>query len=513
VPAAPQRVADRYEIVGHLGRGGMADVHLAKTVGPGGFERLVVIKRLLPDHREHEEYVRMFLDEARIVARIRHRNVVHVHDLHEHDGQYLLVMEYLDGESADKLIHLDKVDPWVGAYVVSEAAHGLHAAHELRTDDGRLCNVVHRDISPQNIAITYAGEVKLLDFGVARADDRFTRTESGMLKGKMSYMAPEQLMRGLVDRRSDLFALGVVLFELTTGVRLFQRGGQYAVIEAICKEPIPKPSTLDPQYPPALEAIVMRALERDPDARYQTAEQIAHDIVHAMASVASESALRERLARTMSGEFSERRAAKSKLISMSNSPQRTVVFADVFGPQQEIEVEVAERSRTVERQPAAPPSKARSWIMGVVGAAVLLLLASAGAIAGYTAFGAEEEAVPELTNAAPNIERAEPEPIGLAAPPRPIEAPPVVQAARVSIRIATTPPGATVSAPGVESCTSPCALSFAPSSEAVVVTARASRGRVVRRNVTPDRDQDIEIALGRPRREPVGRSSPFEAFE
>lgn len=299
----------------------MAEVHLARMVGPSGFERIVVIKRMLTHLSENPSHVAMFRDEAELLARIQHRNVVQVYGLHQTDTRYEIIMEYLDGETAASYFEKTaKADPWLSAYIISEAARGLHAAHELRRADGTSYNVVHRDVSPQNIFITYDGEIKVLDFGVARAEDRHTRTESGVIKGKLSYMAPEQIAdQRAVDRRSDIFALGTLLYELSTGKPLFERGGVFEVVSAVCTEPAPLPTLSDPDYPPELEAICLRALQKAPADRYQTADEMARELQAASGRHAHPAILKERLARLMSEVFFERRTHK-RLMMESSKP-------------------------------------------------------------------------------------------------------------------------------------------------------------------------------------------------
>jgi serine/threonine-protein kinase len=530
VAAESARVTtDRYRVLGRLGHGGMAEILLAKATGPGGFERLVVIKRLLSHLRDDATYVGMFLDEARIVARIRHRNVVQVHDLYEIDGDYWLVMEFLEGESAARLFgSLGRSDPSLAAYVVCEAANGLHAAHELVTPDGRPCNVVHRDISPQNIFVTYGGDVKLLDFGIARADDRSLRTESGVLKGKLEYMAPEQLTSGTVDRRTDLFALGVVLYELATARRLFKRKGEVEVIQAICYQPIPRPSEIVPDFPPGLEPIVMRALERDPSLRYQTAGEMAKELAIWLASAEPVTAVRDRLGTTIVTAFPDRTEAK-RALAASDPSTELVAFAGVFGQEASAPASPSHTGTRPTRS-AAPPS--RLWIALVALAAFMVLASGAAGVAGYFLFSTEHPVArvdrepPEAreTPVAPAmieetmvdvamVEAAAPE--GDVAPPEPAapQAP-----ATIELSIATQPSGAIVSGPGGASCRSPCTLTVPRSSEAIALSARA-HGRVAHTRVAPTEDRRVELTLRRPEpvaSEPVATpmmDSPFEAFD
>lgn len=277
LPAA-EREFGRYALICRLASGGMANLYLAQLVGPDGFEKLVAIKRI-HEHLSHEtDFITMFADEARLVARISHPNVVHVLELGFHKSSYFIAMEYVEGESLGALLGRERPPFAVCARIVANAAAGLHAAHQLRGRDGKLLGVVHRDVSPDNILVSYDGAVKVVDFGVAKARGNLYVTSAGTLKGKFSYMAPEQLKLDNVDGRADVFALGIVLHEITTRQHLFRAGSEQATMANVEKAPIPLPSRLVPDYPPVLEAIVMRALERDPLARYQTAEAMQADL-------------------------------------------------------------------------------------------------------------------------------------------------------------------------------------------------------------------------------------------
>ena len=294
----------------------MAEILLARLTGPAAFRRAVVIKRILPPLATKEAFIRMFLDEARIVASLRHPGLVNVQELGEEDGHAFLVMEYIAGENLAtvqrRAIASGKpIDPRLAAHVVAEAAGALHAAHELVDEQGHPQALVHRDVSPQNLLVSYDGHVKLVDFGIAQYAERSTRTEPGEVKGKFEYMSPEQALGLSLDRRSDLFSLGIVLYELSTGRRLFKRNGIARTVEAICREPVTPPSRLVADYPPALERIVLRALAKDPDERFATGA----DLRRALLEVARELApADELLASTMSELFADRVAEKNELL-------------------------------------------------------------------------------------------------------------------------------------------------------------------------------------------------------
>ncbi len=281
--AAHERVGQRlgrYELRYLVAQGGMASVYLAQLAGAHQFERWVAIK-VMHQHLAGDEggFVEMFLDEARLAARIQHPNVCQVLDFGEQDGTYYIVMEYLHGETLSALIKRawqnGALSPVLAASLVAMVARGLHAAHTLRGRDRRLLNVVHRDVSPQNMIVLYDGMAKITDFGIARARGRLSQTQAGMLKGKFAYMSPEQLNGEDIDRRADIWSLGVVLWEATLGRHLFRSQSEGATAIKVVQGPIPRPREMVEGYPEALDALVMEVLERDPKRRIQDAETLA----------------------------------------------------------------------------------------------------------------------------------------------------------------------------------------------------------------------------------------------
>ncbi len=268
----------RYVPLARIGTGGMAEVYLAVTRGPAGFSKLSVLKRV--KNTEDPVIVQMFLDEARLAARLNHPNIVHTYEVGEVSERYFIAMEYLEGQSLHAVLaRSPDLSDTVVAYTMAQALRGLHHAHELLDFDGKHMGVVHRDVSPHNIHVTYGGEVKLLDFGIAKTTLNSTHTETGILKGKIRYMAPEQFGEPDVDRRADLFACGVVLWEMLTRRQLFQ-GDFSRVMNRIVNEDAPLARSIRPEIAPELEAIAKKALLRDRDARYATAEAMRLDLEH-----------------------------------------------------------------------------------------------------------------------------------------------------------------------------------------------------------------------------------------
>lgn len=311
----------RYEVLGQLATGGMAEILLGCISGPSGFRRPVVVKRILPHLAKVPEFRNMFLDEARIIARIHHENVVQVHELGSEGDALFLVMEYLDGESVGGLLRRltlrnERLPYWLAAHVIAEACAGLHSAHELTDESGTTLGLVHRDVSPQNVFVTYEGSVKLLDFGIAKVADKSSRTATGHVKGKFQYMSPEQCRGETLDRRSDVFALGAVLYELTTSTKPFKRATEHLTFLAICEEPIVLPSRVVEGYPRSLEPVVMRALSKDSKKRYATALEMRQDLVAALHEIEPTGDARQALAELMRREFAERIVEKRELVRL-----------------------------------------------------------------------------------------------------------------------------------------------------------------------------------------------------
>ena len=277
---SPGTTLGPYEIVSKLSTGGMAHLFLARRTGPGGFQRIVVIKVVKQHLATQPDFVRMFLDEARIASRLHHPNVVQIVELGEGHGLHYLVMEFVRGASLAELLgRLAELDrrllPAPAAAIAAAAAAGLHAAHETRAEDGSLLHVIHRDVSPQNVLLGSKGEVKVIDFGIAKARGRMHETAAGSgWKGKLRYMSPEQIEGKPLDRRVDVYALGVVLWEMLTMRRLFQEENDMQVMMRIRAGEHPPPGAFVPAIPFALDALVLEMLHRDPNRRPQSAREV-----------------------------------------------------------------------------------------------------------------------------------------------------------------------------------------------------------------------------------------------
>jgi serine/threonine protein kinase len=302
----------RYEIDGLLARGGMGEVYLARVTGAHGFARRVVVKTIRTELLADERAALMFVDEARIAAGLHHRNIVQILDFDRFDGGAFLVTEYVEGCDLRTLLqHAGAPPPYeVAVTIAAELGAGLDAAHEATAADGSPLNLVHRDVSPSNVLLGIAGEVKLADFGVAKTRSRSYQTTSGSIKGKAPYMAPEQILGEPLDRRADVFGLGVLLFELSTRTRLYSARTDATAMRQILDGEVPDPAERRPGYPPELAAIVRRALARDRDARYPSARALVDDLDRyaraqrwTMSAAAAGELVKAVRARSQSGSF------------------------------------------------------------------------------------------------------------------------------------------------------------------------------------------------------------------
>ena len=269
----------KYELIRHLATGGMAEVYLARAHGIEGFQKRVVLKRILPQLASNPEFIAMFLNEARVAAMLDHPNIVQVHDIYSQLGNYYLTMEFVRGQDARTIVtHARRryrlVPIGCATAIAIGAAAGLHFAHDARGADGRPLGLIHRDVSPSNILVSYDGSVKIVDFGIAKAAAIDTETQTGTLKGKIAYMSPEQCRGEDLDRRSDVFSLGIVLYELVTGARLFAGTNEFAILQKIVSEDVAPPSRRRADLPAELEQIILKALRRDRRERYASAEDL-----------------------------------------------------------------------------------------------------------------------------------------------------------------------------------------------------------------------------------------------
>ncbi|HUS30708.1 MAG TPA: serine/threonine-protein kinase [Kofleriaceae bacterium] len=270
--------ANRYEVLGKLAKGGMAEIFLARAASGAGVSKYVVVKRVLPERAADLQLVRMFLDEARLAAQLQHPNIAQVYDVGKLGESYFFSMEYVHGVTIRQLmvaLRRNAMPPAIALGIGAGAAAGLHHAHERLGLDGRALGIVHRDISPSNLMLSFEGHVKVVDFGIAKATTHTEQTREGVVRGKIAYLSPEQALGAPLDRRSDIFSLGIVLWEILAGRRLFKRPNDYASMAAVVEEAVPP---LPAHVPAQTAELVMRALAKDPDDRYQTAQDMLDDI-------------------------------------------------------------------------------------------------------------------------------------------------------------------------------------------------------------------------------------------
>lgn len=283
VPSGPDRFG-QYELLERIASGGMAELFRARRSGVEGFQKIVAIKKILPHIANNDEFITMFADEAKVAAQLNHPNIVHIYDLGKiESGGYFIAMEYVEGTDLRTVLKSGRESGLpmpipLAVYVASKVASALDYAHRRRDARGEELRIVHRDVSPQNILISHEGEIKLCDFGIAKADRKVSRTESGSLKGKLQYMSPEQAWGKPIDHRSDLFSLGCVLHEMLTGERLFRGDSDMTVLELVRRADVPPPSRVNAEVPAPLDAIVLKALAKEPEDRYATGSELLRDL-------------------------------------------------------------------------------------------------------------------------------------------------------------------------------------------------------------------------------------------
>ncbi|MBI3019580.1 MAG: serine/threonine protein kinase [Deltaproteobacteria bacterium] len=279
----PQKFG-KFTLLDKIASGGMAEIFMAQTAGPGGFEKIVALKRILPSFGGHQEFISMFIEEAKITSQLTHSNIVQIYEFGEIDNTYYLSMEFVDGKNLRQLLsrceELKHPMPLEHAvFIAHKIGEGLDYAHRFQDKKAQeSLHIIHRDVSPQNILISYEGEIKLIDFGIAKIKAHEGRTKSGVLKGKFSYMSPEQASGEPIDQRSDIFSIGIILFEMLTRQRLFAGPNDAATLKKIQEAKIPAPSLFNPDVPFELEEIVFKALTKDPAKRYQTAKDFHREL-------------------------------------------------------------------------------------------------------------------------------------------------------------------------------------------------------------------------------------------
>ena len=371
----------RYYLHDEIASGGMASIHIGRLQGPVGFSRTVAIKRLHAQFAKDPEFVSMFLDEARLAARVQHPNVVSTIDVIALGGELFLVMEYIAGETLSRLERVlaqsgSRLPLRVALGIMTDALYGLHAAHEATSEHGEPLEIVHRDVSPHNVIVGKDGVARVLDFGIAKAASRVQITRDGQVKGKLAYMAPEQLRRKRVDRRTDVFAASIVLWEALTGKRLFKADDEGGTVTGILFDPIPVPSSVAPGIPKDIDAIVRKGLERDPDARFATALEMASALEGAssIARPAEIGAYVQGIAGDVLASRAQRIAEIEGTPSEEDGQVDELVHTAERGASGTVRLEGSDGTHashvtSLSRAPGAPRSRARSvWVVAGISA-------------------------------------------------------------------------------------------------------------------------------------------------
>src|SRR6188768_1612975 len=370
-----------YQLLLPIGQGGMGRVWAAREAQAGPFPRFVAIKTALAESSSNRQFWSVLLDEAHIASRLRHPNVCAIHAVETEGTVVYLVMDWSDAGSLREVLDAapdERISPQLAARIVSSVCAGLHAAHELTGDNGELLGVVHRDVSPQNILFSTSGQVKVADFGVAKARGQLQEaTRTGEIKGKLSYMAPEQVTLKDFDRRADVFALGCVLYEATLGKRPFHGNDALATLYSLLEQPLTPPHDVDASYPAGLEAIVLKALEREPDKRYQTAEELGYALeswMNSMRAIVTEAHIATLLRETLGGRIKARAGELQEIVRKLDAGERLSAEPDLN--------EESSRGRTPLsmsqplEQPAVGPKRGRGAALAF---AVGLVATAAGA--------------------------------------------------------------------------------------------------------------------------------------
>lgn len=375
----------KYLLLEKLATGGMAQLYRAKIIGVQGFEKFIAIKMILPHIAEEKDLIASFIDEAKLAALLNHQNIVQIYDFGEMENNFFITMEYLFGKDLRLIMAKARalslpLQIEHALYITSRICAGLEYAHTLKDFQGRPLNIIHRDISPQNVIVTYEGDVKIVDFGIAKAATQSTATQVGMIKGKVAYMSPEQASGRPIDRRSDIFSCGVLLYELATGNKLFKGEDTLQILARVRDAEFDAQEMIRTELPPKLFAILNTALAKDPDARYQSCAEMQADIEECLYDLGMRPSARS-LAQYMKSLFAEEIAAEEALMRESAT---AAAHAEPAAPEPALPAGAAPRHERppsdVVPPPASPPAAAPRKKTGVLAAAIAAVaLAGAGA--------------------------------------------------------------------------------------------------------------------------------------
>ncbi len=478
-----------YKVIAKIGQGGMAEVLLALKPGPAGFRKLLVIKHLRPELVEDEEYLTMFLDEARLAARLSHQNVVKTYEVGEHEGSYYIAMDYLEGQPFTRVL---SANPSLEArvWIINEVLAGLDYAHELCDFDGSPLGVIHRDVSPHNVFVTYNGAVQLLDFGIAKAAGASTQTRKGTFKGKVSYIAPEQAQAHEVDRRADVFSVGVVLWEAVAGRRFARRGQDIVRLKARIEGTEPRLREVMPDADPILLDACDRAMALDPDDRFQSADEFRQALAPYFAKVDVNT---NSIGAWMTSTFAEQRSALAQQIETQiglheqaqsqEIPLLSVATASAPTP---TTGSIPETIATSQPAPSGPPKLAIAVVVSGVAIAGLLAFVLPG-----------EEPVPEPTT---QVEQPPPE------TPEPETRDITQEAVSFELTVEAQPANATILLDGESAAANPYTTSVLADTQTHELEVRAEGYQSQIRRFAFDRDRHLTIALSSITASPMTRT-------
>ncbi len=372
----------KYRILADLGQGGTATVSLAVARGPSGFSKLVVLKVMKSTLTQEHEFSQMFMNEARLAARLNHPNIVQTNEVFEHHGLPVIVMEYLEGQALSGILSrargTDRFSLAMHLRVISDVLGGLHYSHELRDFDGTSLNVVHRDMSPHNVFVTFDGQVKLLDFGIAKLSGSHVETATGVIKGKIRYMSPEQITGENVDRRADIFAVGVMLWEAATDSRMWSGMSEATIMNQLLNGELPSPRDVKPDIDQALETIIMKALASNPEQRYSTAALLQADLDEYLGKLGVQVRPRD-IGKIVSDMFEDVRTQMKRIIESQLSKVASLTDAEYAqtAPLELTNLALTQSGSTQLEGEGYPEERSRAPLIAAV-AVLLLLIAGVG---------------------------------------------------------------------------------------------------------------------------------------
>ena len=486
----PTMKVGRYRILSELGRGGMSNVFLAVATGPGGVNKLVVLKALLSDLSTEAYALSMFMDEARLAAQLNHPNVVQTYEVGTEGDRHVIVMEYLEGQPLSGVVRRaaqqgSQMPLPLHLRIIINALEGLHYAHELCGYEGAPLQLVHRDISPQNVFVTYDGQAKVLDFGIAKATSASTHTATGIMKGKIAYMAPEQMLGGHVDRRADLYSVGCMLWAAATGHKLWKDVPDVHVMRRAIAGEVPTPQSVNPRCDDELNRIVLKALAREPSERYSTALELQHD-VELYAESLGPVAKQKDIARYVTGLFSDTRAQLKALVEK----QITLIQADnssisasrerpVPGSTTTLGGATSESSATLLVEPTAPAGRTKRRVIAGVALLAVIGGVSVFGMGKHDAGGAQPAAVDKPVDPKPAVAA--------------VEAPATVN--RVSVTFQASPTEAKLYLDDVALPSNPASKVLPADGKTHVLRAEAPGFSSGRTEFSPTQDTTLDLSL------------------